>query len=178
MEVSQVNYQTSANCRNSSTSTLHSFREELRQGKEKLTWLQLYFRHPASDFGSLPAAVLRFAVSHHDQSTRSPSCPLVHQGQVEQLLTHSFWKLACNLEHFTGDPMLLKAILLSNHALYNCLALSTDPKFLWRNVCPFKAAGVVLWARVIKGRIGHLPWTHLKKCQKEVQLFKQQKRER
>lgn len=49
--------------------------------------LHLYVRCPFLDFGSLLTAVLHFAVSHHDQSVRLPSCPAVHQSQADQLLS-------------------------------------------------------------------------------------------
>lgn len=42
------------------------------------------------DLGSLPTAVLHVAVSRHDQPVRLPSCPVVHQSQADQLLTHCF----------------------------------------------------------------------------------------
>lgn len=81
-----VNYQTSANCRDSSTVTLHSFHDELRQGKELFTWPHTSFFR----LGSLPAAVLHFAVSHHAQPDRTPGWPAVYQGQADQLLAHCF----------------------------------------------------------------------------------------
>lgn len=85
-EFSQVNYQASANCGDSSTITLHSFHVELRQGKEEFTWPHTYFFR----LGSLPAALLPFAVSHHAQADRTPGWPAVHQGQADQLLAHCF----------------------------------------------------------------------------------------